>query len=544
MNKEKVTSKGHRDILIILVAAVLMTVAAIIQYVYMRNSIIDSATECAKSDLTISKQNIETEVTAVETAVNTMASIIQNYTYSPDAAYDVTLRITKDNPIILRSVLAFPKGYFAPQKDSIYAPCSYRVAEGFNRTLVADYLNQPWYTEPAMYRKPQWCEPYVEKEAKGLLATYSCPVTDKQGRLIAVLAATVPVDSLTKTVNGVKGYPSSYAVLQSSNGHDLLGNDKDVSFEGAHTFSSTIGKVGWKLTMVCPDEDINNKTLTARIVVLAMQVLGLLLLLFIVINTFIQLKRLNKTTKERDRMGSELSKAQGIQEAMQKEKTSLPQDSRLQIEARLRNASEIGGDFYDCFIEGNKLYFCIGDVAGKGAPAALLMSMVRSVFRVSARHHTTCADIIAETNRLICKMNDGKTTIKMTGGILDLATGSLHFCNAGMHTPFLLRDTGVQPLGIASTKRIGVSADTAYDEENTTLIEPTTLFLYTDGLTEVENRRHEQWGEKRLNSHLNTNLRMNPKELLERIDRTLDEYTAGVLLPDDLTILAIKYMPE
>ena len=70
MNKEKVTSKGHRDILIILVAAVLMTVAAIIQYVYMRNSIIDSATECAKSDLTISKQNIETEVTAVETAVN------------------------------------------------------------------------------------------------------------------------------------------------------------------------------------------------------------------------------------------------------------------------------------------------------------------------------------------------------------------------------------------------------------------------------------------------------------------------------------------
>ena len=74
------------------------------------------------------------------------------------------------------------------------------------------------------------------------------------------------------------------------------------------------------------------------------------------------------------------------------------------------------------------------------------------------------------------------------------------------------------------------------------LSQSTTLFLYTDGHTEAENRHHEQWGDKRLNAHLNTNFRMNPAELLERMERSVDEYTEGATPSDDLTMLAIKYI--
>ena len=536
-----ILSKGRRDIVIILVAAILMTIAAGIQYVYMRNSIVDAAMKSAKSDLTISKQQIETDVTSIETAVNTMSYAVLQGTVDPNRMYDIAYRVIQDNPLIKSCTVAFTKGYFSPQRDSLFAPCSYREGQNYNRRLVGDYLQEPWYDNPAKNKQPQWSEPFIEKGPGERIVTYSYPVTDRQGKVVAVLAANVLVDSLTKAARGVDGYPSSYAVLTSKDGHQISGGKPLITDDNALTFTSNVGKVGWLLTIVCPNKDINQKTVVTRYVVLVMQLLSLLLLLFIVVNTAIQLRRFRQTTEERNRMGSELDKAKSVQEAMQEDETDLPCDERLTIEAKQQNASEVGGDFYDCFTVGDRFYFCIGDVAGKGVPAALLMSMARSAFRVSAQHQTTCADIMAETNRLVCKMNDGQTTIKMTGGILDLNTGTLHYCNAGMHTPFVLTPSGAEPLGQVSTKRMGVSEDSCFEEETSTLSQPATLFLYTDGLTEAENYRHEQWGSKRLNTQLNTNVRLNPKELLERIERAVKQFTEGTALPDDLTMLAIQY---
>ena len=195
---------SNRDIAIIIFAALLMTAAAVIQYFYMRNSIVSAATQSAKSDLSISCQQIETEVTEIETAVNAMGySVLQNVSM-PESMYDITYRVLQNSPVIESCVTAFSKGYYAPQKDSLYAPSSYREGDKFNRRLIVDYLQEPWYDDPATYRKPQWSEPYVLKGSSGeMYVTYSYPVTDHQGKLVAVLAANVPVDSLTKAVDGV-----------------------------------------------------------------------------------------------------------------------------------------------------------------------------------------------------------------------------------------------------------------------------------------------------------------------------------------------------
>ena len=534
---------SNRDIAVIILAAILIMASAAIQYFYMRSSIVSAATQSAKSDLTISCQQIETEVTGIETAVNTMGySVLQNVTM-PEAMYDISTRILKETPLIQSCVVAFSKGYYSPQKDSLYAPCVFRNNEIFNRKLYTDYLKEAWYADPATYRKPQWSEPYLTKDGSGkFLVTYSYPVTDLQGRLVAILAAEVPTDSLTKAIDGVEGYPQSYAVLTSKSGHRILGTNEDVDQDEALVFSSEVGKVGWKLTTVCPNADIDKKTLTTRIVVLAMQVLAMILLLLIVGKSLINLSRLKKTTSERDRMGDELERASDVQEAMQPTASAdLPQNEQVSTYATIINAREIGGDFYDCFLADDQLSFCIGDVAGNGAPAALLMAMAKSAFRVSAQHRQSSSEIMSEVNQLICKLNDGHTTIKMLGGTLDLTTGQLRYCNAGMHSPILLGTGGNHELDVAPNDRIGISLDTPFEEQQTTLEKNTTLFLYTDGLTEAENKRKEQWGTKRLNTQLSASHRINPGVLLSQIEQAVKDYTKGTLLPDDMTMLAINY---
>lgn len=544
MNSNIRRMMSNRDIAIIIIAALLMTSAAIIQYLYMRESIISAATQSAKSDLSISCQQIETEVTGIEAAVNTMGySVLQNVTM-PEAMYDISLRIMKENPMIQSCVVAFNKGFYSPQKDSLFAPCLLRDNENYNRKLVTDYLNEPWYDAPATYRKAQWCEPYVEMGGSGkILVTYSNPVTDHQGRLVAILAVNVPVDSLTKAVDGVEGYPNSHAVLTSKNGHRLVGTNENINQADALVFSSEIGKVGWKLTTVCPNEDIDNKTKTARIVVFAMQALALFLLLLIVMKSLLDIRRLYKTAKEKDRMGEELERASDVQEAMQSTETdSLPQNSQVETFAKVFNAREIGGDFLDCFIDSGRLFFCIGDVAGKGAPAALLMAMAKSAFRISAQHQESPAQIISEVNQLICKMNDGQTTIKMLGGIIDLASGNMQYCNAGMHSPIRLTAENNNELDVILNDRIGVHLDTVFDEQQAILDKNTTLFLYTDGLVEAENKWKEQWGAKRLNAQLSSVKRIKPESLLAHLEKVINDFTENTPLVDDITMLAIKYV--
>lgn len=535
---------SNRDIAIIIIAAFLMTTAAVIQYFYMRNSIINAATQSAKSDLSFSCQQIETKVAEIETAVNAMSYMVLQNVSMPESMYDITYQVLKNSPVIQSCVTAFSKGYYSPQKDSLYAPCSYREGDRVNRRQAINYLGEPWYDDPAAYRKPQWSEPYVLKGSNNeMYVTYSYPVTDHQGKLIAILAANVPVDSLTKAVDGVDGYPHSCAILTSKSGHRLVGTNEDVNQDDALVVSSVIGKVGWNLTTVCPNEDINKKTKTTRIIVFIMQALALLLLAVIVIKSLIGLRRLQTTAKEKIRMSDELERAGDVQEAMQPtEKEDLPRNSQVETFAKTLTAREIGGDFYDCFIDEGQLYFCIGDVAGKGAPAALLMAMAKSAFRVSAQHHESPSQIISEVNRLICKMNDGKTTIKMLGGTLDLSSGNLLFCNAGMHSPKLLTADANSELIVTANDRIGVRIDANYQEQQATLDKNTTLFLYTDGLTEAENKPKQQWGMKRLDAQLSSSRRMDPNSLLNNIEKAITNYAEGVILPDDITMLAIKYI--
>lgn len=524
---------------LISIAAAVMVLAAVIQYFVMRNSMFQEAELHAKSELMISKQKIETAVTNVESAVNSTTSAVANITNVPDGLYELTRKMLVDNAFLSSSVVAYKPGYWA-ELDSAYAVCSYKDGPNILRKrLPDDFLTEGWYTKGLQSKRSFWDEPFMF-EGK-MTARCVAPVKDRRGQTFALLMATIPTDSLTKDIKGLPAYPNSYAKLISDKGHKIVGPNESIQEGDALHFTEPVGDIGWKLTVVCPRSDIGNNILSGRIIVLTLMCLGILLLAFIVFNSLRNLKTLKTTTEEKVRMGGELEQARDVQNAMVlSQPEDLPQRDNLNISVGHIYKSEIGGDFYDCYIEGDLLYLCIGDVAGSGAPAALTMAMTLSAFRTATLHNSEPAMLMKDINAAICRQKE-KLTVKFLCATLNLQDGELRYCNAGMHAPIQLTENSNWEIEVDKNPRIGVSKDSTFTEQKTHLINENVLFFYTDELTAAKNSKGEEWGDKRLQALLQSSFRTNAKALVSSIHKAITQHTDGTPLHDDITMLAVKY---
>lgn len=525
---------------LISVAAIAMVVAAIGQYIVMRNSMFREAELHARSELMATKQKIETAVVDVETMASSSTSAVTNITNIPDGLYALTQKMLNDNTDLTSSVVAYKAGYWNSQ-DSACAVCSFRNGGNIQRQRLADdYLNEYWFTNALKTGKPFWDEPFMDHGK--MTARCVVPILDNRNQVFAVLAVTIPTDVLTKDIRGLSAYPNSYASLISRKGFQIVGPNESVAETDALHFTESVGNIGWKLTMVCPNSDIGNNILSGRILVLVLMCLGILLLGFIVINSLLNLRTLKEAAEENSRMGDELEEARDRQSAMiLKQPEDLPQRENLNISVGSITKSEVGGDFYDCFIGNDKLYLCIGDVAGSGVPAALMMAMTLSAFRTATRHSDNPAFLMEDINAVLCQQKKDKTTVKFLCGTLDLKTGELRYCNAGMHSPVLLTNNRNWEIEVDNNPRLGMSIDSHFTEQKTHLINENVLFFYTDELTEAKNSKGDMWGDKRLQALLESSFRMNSKELVNRIQKVITQHTDGSPLHDDITMMAIKY---
>ena len=161
-------------------------------------------------------------------------------------------------------------------------------------------------------------------------------------------------------------------------------------------------------------------------------------------------------------------------------------------------AKEVGGDLYDFYDRDGKLFFCIGDVSGKGVPAALVMSVTRSLFRSVSTQDKNPQRIVTAMNESLADMNNNDMFVTCFLGVLDLSTGHLKYCNAGHNAPVRIGPGTAAFLDVVPNLALGVVSGTQYKEQETDLSSGEGLFLYTDGLTEAENAEHALFGEKRL----------------------------------------------
>ena len=250
-------------------------------------------------------------------------------------------------------------------------------------------------------------------------------------------------------------------------------------------------------------------------------------------------EELKESTAAKASMMSELNVAHNIQMSMlPKTFPAFPNRKDIELYASLTPAKAVGGDLYDFFIRDEKLYFCIGDVSGKGVPASLVMAVSRTLFRNISAHTDKPKHIVETMNVNICDGNDNCMFVTLFVGVLDLQTRRLHYCNAGHDAPYL--HDALLPCD--SNLPIGVTPDIEYSEQETTIALDTILFLYTDGLTEAENGDRELFGEQRISDIIATYKGTSPQELIETITAGVHQFVGDTEQSDDLTMLAFRIM--
>ena len=248
-------------------------------------------------------------------------------------------------------------------------------------------------------------------------------------------------------------------------------------------------------------------------------------------------EELKASTAAKASIESELNVAHGIQMSMiPKSFPAFPNRKDIELYASLTPAKAVGGDLYDFFIHNEKLFFCIGDVSGKGVPASLVMAVSRTLFRNITAHTDKPRHIVETMNANICEGNDSCMFVTLFVGVFDLQTGHLRYCNAGHESPYV-HDT---MLPCDSNLPVGIMSGYEYSEQEADITPGMTLFLYTDGLTEAESGKRELFGRERVNDVI-SDFSGSPQQLIETMTGAVHQFVGDTEQSDDLTMLAFKY---
>jgi len=257
-----------------------------------------------------------------------------------------------------------------------------------------------------------------------------------------------------------------------------------------------------------------------------------------------QIEETKRVNEQKGRIESELYIARDIQMSMlPKTFPPFPNRNDIDIYGQLQPAKEVGGDLYDFHIRDEKLFFCIGDVSGKGVPASLVMAVTRAQFRTISSHESMPNHIVSAINNTMAENNESNMFVTLFVGVLDLPSGRMRYTNAGHDSPLLINGNGssIGMLPVDPNLPAGVISDWKFTTQETIIDPGTTIFLYTDGLTEAENIKHEQFGEDRIRK---TAISTTPQALIERMTSAVKDFVGKAQQSDDLTMMAIQYTKQ
>ena len=579
--------RSKTSLAIIVTAAVLVEATSAVQYFYAKEGIRQEVEHRAESELRAKSLEIKNVMIAVKVAVENMAWAVEQRLSQPDSMLAITQKLLADNEYIVGSAVAF-EPYYYKDKGRQFSPYTYKhdgtTTSKQLGTDQYDYHTMEWYTAPMQSGRGHWSEPYFDEGGgEMMMTTYSLPIHDAKGRSVAIFTADVSLNWLSEVINARHIYPSSYNLLLSRTGQimacpeDSLVMRKSIGQTTAGMADTTVdyinrqmmagnsgqatvrddkgeknyvffaqmdGKTGWSMAVVCADREIYHSLRWMAVNVSVLMLIGLVLLAFIIWRAARSARRLQAVNIEKERMGNELHIASEIQKGMLP-KTFPPYPDRDDVEifGSLVPAKEVGGDLYDFFIRDEKLFFCIGDVSGKGVPASLVMAVTRSLFRTVSAHESNPERIVTMMNDSMAQMNDTNMFVTLFLGVLDLPTGRLRYCNAG-HCPPVLTGNGVGFIPIKPNLPVGPMPGWEYEGQEILILPQTIIFLYTDGLTEAENAMHGQFGEDRMLEAVKQMDIQNPQTMIEQMTAAVHTFVDDAEQSDDLTMLAIQYTKE
>ena len=568
-------------ILNIVFAAVVLELISATQFYYTQQLLADELEIRAESELTMKVLVVKSALNLSENSLWGHRSDMERTIATPDSLYGVMEEVLRSHPNLVGCWVAFVP-YYYPQKGRLYEPYAYWDNGNIGKQRISeehDYSKSIYFKQVVSTNTTVWVDPYVDTITGIKMVSYAVPIHNHKKDVIAVFGLDVSTKMLGDTLNHNHIYESSFDLLLTKDGQLVAApdpesvkpsdveqivniiNDKTVpkresrnkrfkvatfydhddNEKGYVYYASFEGKPDWQIAVVCYDDEVFGKLRQVHLTILLTTLAGLIILGFI-INYFIRNnQKLKKTSKEKARIDSELHIASNIQKQMLPNRINAAERDDIDIYGTLLPARAVGGDLFDYFIRDEKLFFCIGDVSGKGVPSAMLMAVTHSWFRAASTHQRNPALIMQAINEISCENNESNMFVTLFIGILDLPTGHFYYCNAGHDAPVIV---GKGPLPVKANMPIGLFSDFIYEMQETTLENGATIFLYTDGLTEANDKQHKQFGTDRMMKLLDSAADLSPKELLEKIIHEVQVFSNDIEQSDDLTLLAIRYMPK
>ena len=249
--------------------------------------------------------------------------------------------------------------------------------------------------------------------------------------------------------------------------------------------------------------------------------------------------QLEEVTTQKERIESELRIARDIQMSMVP--GVFPEYEGLDLYAYMEPAKEVGGDLYGYMMQGDNLYFCLGDVSGKGVPASLFMAQSARLFRTLAAEGNSPAGIMNRMNKELATDNKQHMFVTMFIGLLDLKTGHLDYCNAGHNLPVIWGgENHGEFMQMKTNLPLAVRARFEYQGETVDSIKGRPLFIYSDGLNEAENKEGDQLGDERMLALLRQTQFDNSRHVIERMVDEVKKHRNGAEPNDDLTLMCLK----
>ena len=532
-------------------AAIALEAISCLMYFTSRVAIRHEAEQRAKTELRRAELEIDVHAIEMETAAKTLALLAEKHIHQPDSLFAATRLAVSSLRTNTSMAVAFIPNYF-PEKGEFFEVCSSRFSEDsiYTRNIGSaehDYTQMEWWQNGFVHDSCWWCEPYLDDSgSKTMVVSCSYPVHDRNGKVVAVVCIDMSLDELKNISEYLQVYPNSYYTIRSGTGVDIVPAPDTVPGRKYNIFQEEIDATGWHIEIIIPDEELfRDLNHIGRIVGLLM-LLGLAMLILIIWYAGRNNKRLIESTARNQSIENELNIARKIQMAMLPTRfPPFPDYPNINAYGEVIPAKEVGGDLFDFYIRENRLFFCVGDVSGKGVPASIVMAMTRSFFRSFTSYMDNPAKIVMQMNdSLSGEGNDQSMFVTLFLGVLNLTTGELHYCNAGHNSPLVIGHRSLVNLDCKANLPLGVIGGFAYQEQAAKLEIGDTLFLYTDGLTEAENARHEQFGEERMGELLAAHGEQSPQELIETMHQAVAKFVGNAEQSDDLTLFAIRLLDK
>lgn len=265
-------------------------------------------------------------------------------------------------------------------------------------------------------------------------------------------------------------------------------------------------------------------------------------LVLLVICYLIMFFVIRRTSTRNKLIEGELGVAANIQKQMVPTDFSVfPEKHGYDLNGILNPAKEIGGDLLDYVMRDNKLFFCIGDVSGKGMPAALFMSQVHVLLHHVLDFTQEPSDICHAMNHSLADGNDTNMFCTFFLGVINFETNVLSYCNAGHNQPVIIDDSGkAEFVKTIPNIALGLIDDFPFQTQQMDFVPGTTLITYTDGVTEAESLNKQVLGDEALVNALMGKQQLKPSQIISHIKDKIDEHTVFAEQSDDITVLVLR----